>query len=215
MTGDNLRVLIERGIKQLNLDLTGRQVKQLLDYLELIRKWNRSYNLTMVSSPEQMLGRHVLDSLALLPHVQGKTVLDIGSGAGLPGIPLAIALPGASVVLLDSGGKKVRFLNHVIRTLKLTSASTVHERIEAYQPEVCPDIICARALAALPRVLEWCDHLVGPETRLLAMKGRYPEQELLALPAGFMIDEVIVLAVPGESSERHLVIIRLDNSKKK
>lgn len=200
---------------RLSLELGSGQLQLLLNYLDLVEKWNHSYNLTAVTSPANMISRHLLDSLSLLPHVRGDNILDIGTGAGLPGIPLAIARPEASILMLDSSGKKVRFLNHVIRALALPNAATVHDRIESYRPVTRPDTITARALAALPQIVNWCENLMGPQTRLLAMKGRYPEQELLALPAGFMIDEVILLAVPGESSERHLVIVRRDNSKKK
>jgi 16S rRNA (guanine527-N7)-methyltransferase len=205
---DILKKQLEQGLQQLSLGLDAAAVTRLLDFLELIGKWNRSYNLTTVSDPAQMVSRHLLDSLALQPRVHGDTLLDIGSGAGFPGIPLAIALPETRVVMLDSGGKKIRFLNHVIRTLGLENAMTVHERVEAYQPRQCPETITARAVAALPQLIEWCSHLLGPDTRLLAMKGRYPEQELLALPAGFMIDNVIAMKVPGESADRHLVIVR-------
>ena len=213
------REILEQGCAQLSLQLDNSQIVQLLDYLGLVEKWNRTYNLTAAMAPADMVSRHLLDSLALMPHIRGDSILDVGTGAGLPGIPLAVALPNARVALLDSAGKKVRFLNHVIRTLGLTNASTVPERAEAYRPEQLPDTITARAVAALPRVVQLCEHLVGPDTRLLAMKGRYPEQELLALPAGFMIDEVLALDVPGESAERHLVIVcrdkTIDISKKK
>ena len=204
----NMQAQLERGTKKLSLALDAGQTTQLLDFLELVVKWNRTYNLTAVNSPADMVSRHLLDSLTLLPHIRGERVLDIGTGAGLPGIPLAIALPQTKFVLLDSAGKKVRFLNHVIRTLKLRNAVTVHSRIESFQPEVSPDTITARAVATLPGIINWCDHMMGPDTCLLAMKGRYPEQELLALPAGFMIDDVIMLAVPGESAERHLARVR-------
>ena len=210
---------LKQGCAELSLELESSQLVQLLDYLDLVEKWNRTYNLTAAMGPADMVSRHLLDSLALLPHVRGGSLLDIGTGAGLPGIPLAIALPETRVVMLDSTGKKVQFLNHVIRNLGLDNASAVHDRIESYRADLIPDTITARALAALPQIVDWCEHLVGPETRLLAMKGRYPEQELLALPAGFMIDEVLALNVPGESAERHLVIVcrdkTIDISKKK
>ena len=207
-----LQIQLEQGMQELGVAPGENQSGPLLDYLELVEKWNKSYNLTRVTAPHQMIGRHLLDSLALLPYIHGAALLDIGSGAGLPGIPLAITRPGINVVLLDSGGKKIRFLNHIVRTLHLNNVNTVHERIEAYQPALLPDTICARAVTALPQTIEWCAHLMGPDTRLLAMKGRYPEQELLALPAGFMIDEVLALDVPGEPAERHLVIVCRDKT---
>ena len=209
----NLQAQLEQGAAKLSLALNATQIARLLDFLELVEQWNTSYNLTAVNKPVDMISRHLLDSLALLPHVRGERLLDIGTGAGLPGIPLAVALPHTKIVMLDSGGKKVRFLNHVIRTLALTNAATEHARIESYKPKVSPDTITARAVAALPTMIGWCDHLMGPDTRLLAMKGRYPEQELVALPAGFMIDEVIVLAVPFDAAERHLVIVRREVSR--
>jgi len=199
---------LQQGVAQLSLDLDTGQISQLLDFLGLLEKWNRAYNLTAVDSPADMVNRHLLDSLAPAPYLHGDSLLDIGSGAGLPGIPLAIAFPGMQVMMLDSAGKKVRFINHVIRELALPNAGTRHCRIEAYQPRVCPDTITARAVAALPKIVGWCDQLMGPDTRLLAMKGRYPEQELLALPAGFMIDKVVALDVPFDASERHLAIVR-------
>jgi 16S rRNA (guanine527-N7)-methyltransferase len=205
---NQLQTQLEGGAAQLSVELGPEQVEKLLDFLGLLKKWNRSYNLTAVDNPPDMVERHLLDSLALVPHISGTSLLDIGTGAGLPGIPLAIALPHLRVVMLDSAGKKVRFINHVIRELGLGSATTEHTRIESYLPDICPDTITARAVAALPKMIGWCDRLMGPETRLLAMKGRYPEQELLALPAGFMVDKVIAMAIPGGSADRHLAVVK-------
>ena len=181
----------------------------LLRYLTLLVRWNKTYNLTAVRDPREMVVRHLLDSLAMVPHVDGlATLADLGTGPGLPGIPLAIALPGLHVTLVESNGKKARFLREAVRQLKLTNADVAESRIEAVDRPGAFDAITARALATLPDILAVGGHL--PKTdggRLLAMKGVHPADEIAALPAGWRLDTVTPLKVPGLDAERHLVVV--------
>lgn len=186
--------------------LAAGQVAQLLAYLDLLARWNRAYNLTAVRDPAEMVTRHILDSLAVLPWVPGGRLLDAGTGAGLPGIPLAIARPELQVTLLDSAGKKIRFLNHVCRELRLGSAAPLQARLETYAPEAPFDAIVSRAFASLAAFAGAARHLAGAAP-LLAMKGRYPEEELAALPDWVRLESVEALAVPGLQEQRHLVIM--------
>jgi 16S rRNA (guanine527-N7)-methyltransferase len=186
--------------------LAAGQVAQLLAYLDLLARWNRTYNLTAVRDPAEMVTRHIVDSLAVLPWVPGGRLLDAGTGAGLPGIPLAIARPELQVTLLDSAGKKIRFLNHVCRELRLANAGPLQARLETYVAVTPFDAIVSRAFASLAAFATAARHLAGAAP-LLAMKGRYPEEELAALPDWVRLDSVEALAVPGLQEDRHLVIM--------
>ena len=204
-----LRERLEKGLTALELSLLPGQLEQLLDYLALLVKWNRAYNLTAVRDPQQMVTRHLLDSLAVLPHLGPGRMLDVGSGAGLPGIPTAIAEPQRPVVLLDSNGKKTRFLTQAVAELGLENASVVHSRLEQYRPDGLFDVVISRAFASLADMLEGARHLIAPGGRFVAMKGAYPVAELDAVPEGFEILGVEALEVPGLGAERHLVYARV------
>ncbi len=186
------------------------QVRQLLAYLELLVQWNASYNLTAVRDPLEMVSRHLLDSLAVLPWVRGEHLLDAGTGAGLPGIPLAILQPELSVTLLDSTGKKIRFLRHVKRRLVLENIRPVQARLESWQVQEMPNCIISRALSNLTGFVEASRHLAARDTLLLAMKGKYPETELEALPDWTEVHSVEKLHVPGLQEDRHLVIMSVN-----
>jgi len=184
----------------------------LLDYLGLLVRWNHTYNLTAVRDPQEMVSRHLLDSLSLLPHLGDlRNLADLGTGPGLPGIPLAIARPALQVTLVESNGKKARFLREAVRTLKLANTSVVQARIEAVAAPVPFDAITARALDTLRNLLTLGGHLLNAHGQLLAMKGVYPHTEIAALPDGWQLKAVRPLAVPGLAGERHLVIIARDD----
>jgi 16S rRNA (guanine527-N7)-methyltransferase len=207
MPGARLADELRAGLGQLpGTDLEAVQVSRLLDYLDLLQRWNRTYNLTAISDPAEMITRHLLDSLSVLPWIRGLRLLDAGTGAGLPGVPLAIARPDLAVTLLDSTGKKVRFLNHVARELNLDNAHPVQARLESYEPEGAFDTIVSRAFSSLAAFAAAARHLAGT-ARLLAMKGRYPNDELGDLPAWVRVESVEKLAVPGLQQDRHLVIM--------
>lgn len=184
----------------------------LLGYLALLARWNRTYNLTAVRAPRDMVARHLLDSLAMHAAVaplaaRGGSLADLGTGPGLPGIPLAIALPGLRVALVESNGKKARFLREAVRTLGLSNARVVEARIEAVDEAGSFGAITARALATLPRILELGGHLLAPGGSLLAMKGVVPVDEIAALPAGWRVERIEPLSVPGLEGDRHLVVV--------
>lgn len=190
------------------LALPDRLAPPLLAYLELLVRWNRAYNLTAVRDPGEMVPRHLLDSLAMQPHLGAiGTLADLGTGPGLPGIPLAIATPSLHVTLVESNGKKARFLREAVRQLKLGNVSVAESRIETFQPGTPFDAITARALATLPLILQLGGHLPGPAGHLLAMKGALPQDEIDALPAGWQVAGIHPLQVPGLAAERHLVDI--------
>ena len=180
---------------------------RLLDYLALLARWNQAYNLTAIRDPREMLSKHLLDSLAMADFVDDERLADLGTGPGLPGIPLAIARPGLQVALVESNGKKARFLREAVRTLGLANAQVVEARIEAVDAPGRFDAITARALATLPKILELGGRLLAPEGRLLAMKGVVPADEIAALPSGWRVERVEPLRVPGQDGERHLVVV--------
>lgn len=202
---ETLQSRLEQGIAALELNLPSGAVTRLLDYQALLQRWNATYNLTAVRDPAEMITRHLLDSLAILPYVQGSTLADLGTGPGLPGIVLAIAAPGREILLVDSNGKKVRFLREAIRTLKLDGVRAVQSRVEALEGQY--DCITARAFASLADMLGWGGHLLAPNGAWLAMKGKPPADELAALPAGFTLRQTHVLHVPGLDGERHLLVL--------
>lgn len=193
---------LARGLDALGEPLSDGQQEQLLAYVELLVKWNRAYNLTAVREPEQMVTRHLLDSLATLPFLSDQITLDVGTGAGIPGIILAIARPEQHFVLLDTNGKKARFVRQARRELGLTRVEVVHGRVEQYR-QITAQIIC-RAFASLPDMLALMSAIIGADTRLLAMKATDPEGELATLPEGWK-GHHHSLQVPGLDESRTLV----------
>jgi len=209
-----VEAVLDEGVGRLGLALEGTQRERLLAFLALLAKWNRAYNLTAVRAPGEMVVRHLLDSLSLLPHLSGGRVLDVGSGGGLPGIPLAIAAPQRCFTLLDSNSKKTRFLIQAAAELGLENLSVVHSRVESYRPPHLFDTITARAYATLAELLESAGHLLAAGGRVLAMKGAYPAEELAAVPPPFRVVEVVRLEVPGLEAERHLVALAAASTEK-
>jgi 16S rRNA (guanine527-N7)-methyltransferase len=208
MSAETLTRRLHLGLQEFEaLNLDESQEAALLSYLDLLRRWNQTYNLTAVTDPGQMITRHILDSLAIFEWVGKGRLLDAGTGAGLPGVPLAIADPELEVTLLDSAGKKVRFLNHVKRELALPNITPVQDRLESYEPDVAFDSLVSRAFSDLASFADAARHLVRPAMRLLAMKGRYPDMELRGLPDDVRVDSVEKLSVPGLQEDRHLVIM--------
>jgi len=198
---------LDAGLAALGLDTA--LSAPLLAYLALLDRWNRTYNLTAIRDPREMVTLHLLDSLAMHPHVAGiATLADLGTGPGLPGIPLAIVFPELQVTLVESNGKKARFLREAVRQLGLGNARVAEARAEAVDEPAAFEAITARALATLPDILAVGGHLLRPGGRLLAMKGVRPEDEIAALPAGWQVEAIHPLAVPGLSAERHLVVVQ-------
>jgi len=200
-----LRAELEPGLQALGLPPALSE--PLLAYVALLDRWNRAYNLTAIRDPREMLTRHLLDSLAMHPFAADGTLADLGTGPGLPGIPLAIAQPALQVTLVESNGKKARFLREALRTLQLPNARVAESRIEALDMPGAFDAITARALATLPLILQLGGHLLKARGRLLAMKGAIPDDEIAALPAGWRVQRIESLAVPGLAAERHLVVV--------
>lgn len=195
------------GVAAMGLDLAPARQAQLLRYLGLLVKWNRAYNLTAVRDPAEMVSRQLLDSLSILPLVAGPRVLDVGTGAGLPGIPLAIARPDWSLTLLDSNGKKTRFVNQVRLELRLANVAVQQARVEDYRPALGFDTITSRAFAALDQLLVRTGHLLAPGGCWVAMKGPAEGGAREGLPAGLAVS-LHQLAVPGAVGERRAVVIR-------
>lgn len=201
------RSVLAAGVARLGLELSDAQIELLLAYLALLDKWNRVYNLTAVRKPADMVVRHLLDSLAIAPYVRGPCVLDVGTGAGLPGIPLAIALPQNRYVLLDSRLKKTRFVTQAAGELGLKNVEVVQARVEDYHPAAPLDTVVSRAFATVQDMIAVAGELCATDGRLLAMKGRHPAEELGDLPGGFVLREIVRLDVPGLNEERHLALI--------
>ena len=205
--------LLKSGLADMGLALTQEANEKLLRYVALLEKWNKVYNLTAVREPERMIGLHILDSLSVLSHIKGsRNVLDVGTGGGLPGIPLAIAVgetaPDLLVTMLDTIAKKTTFVRHAIGELGLANADVVTERVERYQPTQHFDVVISRAFAELKDFVDGAGHLCAPEGRMLAMKGVHPFDEISRVPKGFEIEEVISLNVPQVGGQRHLVVIK-------
>jgi 16S rRNA (guanine527-N7)-methyltransferase len=199
--------LLEDGIYELGLEerLAGDDL--LMEYVTELLNWNRVYNLTSVRKPADIITRHILDSLTLIPHLNGDRILDIGTGAGLPGIVLAIACPEREFVLLDSSSKKLRFVQQTLGILKLENVTLENTRAEEYQPEVLFDTIICRAFSDLPDFYRHSAHLCSENGKMLAMKGVYPMTEIECMEDKSLIDDVVALKVPGLDAERHLVIM--------
>lgn len=197
------RLLADAGIS-----LTDHQKTLLVAYVDMLHKWNKAYNLTSVRDPNEMLVRHILDSIVVAPYLQEQHFIDVGTGPGLPGIPLAIVLPDAHFTLLDSLGKRVRFLRQVQHELKLENITPVQSRVEAYPSEPPFDGVISRAFASLNDMVSWCHHLPGEKGRFYALKGQLPGDEIASLPDNFSVESVEKLRVPQLEGERHLVIIK-------
>jgi 16S rRNA (guanine527-N7)-methyltransferase len=191
----------------LGLSLGESAQEKLIRYLQLLEKWNKAYNLTAVRKPEEMVTHHLLDSLAVYPHIVGPRILDVGSGAGLPGIPLAIAQPDWHIEMLDSNNKKTRFITQAISELGVENASVVHARAEEYHPEKPYDTVISRAYSSAEKMIQTAGQHCAKEGCLLLMKGAYPVAELEQVPETFRVTEVFALQVPGLDAERHLVKI--------
>jgi len=196
---------LHAGLARLGLEAPA---EPLLAYLRLLARWNRAYNLTSVDEPRAMVTHHLLDSLAVMPAVEGPRVLDVGTGAGLPGIPLALALPACDFTLLDSNSKKTRFVTQAVLELGLRNVTVVHQRVEEYRPPTCFNTVVARAYAALGSWLAQTRIPGCPGGLYLAMKGVFPAAELEGLPEGFVLEGVTPLEVPGLAAARHLVRVR-------
>ena len=201
----SVRTELTAGLRALGID--GQCATPLLAYLAILLRWNLTYNLTAIKEPQAMVQRHLLDSLAIHPYIATDRLADLGSGAGLPGIPLAIANPTLQVDLIESNGKKVRFLREVIHRLGLTNVEVIHRRIEATAPPHRYACLVARALCALAPLVTLSSSLLRPSGQLLAMKGIYPTQEIAALPPSWSVAAVHPIAVPGLNEQRHLVVL--------
>jgi 16S rRNA (guanine527-N7)-methyltransferase len=198
---------LSAGIAALGLALPDGAEPKLLAYLGLLDKWNRVYNLTAVRDAERMVSHHLLDSLAAVPYFQGNRVLDVGSGGGLPGIPLAIARPELQVTLIDSIAKKTAFLLQAKAELALSNLTVVTGRVEDYRPDAAFDLITSRAFSDLKEFVQLTRHLLEPGGRWLAMKGLYPNEEIAVLPAGVKVSADHALLVPGLEANRHLIVL--------
>lgn len=197
--------LLKRGCETLGVAQNDTQQQGLLAYLELLVKWNGAYNLTAVREPEQMVTRHLLDSLAIAPHIKGQRLIDVGTGGGLPGVPMAILFPEREFHLLDSNGKKTRFLFQVKTALSLDNMTIHQARVESFSDSADYDCVLSRAFASLDDMITGCWHLLAPNGHFLAMKGAFPEREIEAIESRCQLDAVHVLQVPGLSEQRHLV----------
>ncbi len=205
---ERLRSMLIDGAAALGVALTPSAAHVLIEYITLMRRWARAYNLTAVREPRRMVSQHLLDSLAILPFVEGPRVLDVGSGAGLPGIPLAVARRDWTVTLLDSNGKKVRFLRHAVTRLGITNTDVVQERAERYRPADKFDTLVSRAVMSAPKLIASAGSLVRPGGRVILLKGRNPESEVDAMSRhAFAQARIERLHVPGVDADRHLVVI--------
>ncbi|GGD71756.1 16S rRNA (guanine(527)-N(7))-methyltransferase RsmG [Lacimicrobium alkaliphilum] len=198
---------LQLGLAQTTLDLNEIQQQKLIALVELIHKWNKAYNLTSVRDAEDMLTRHIIDSVVVAPHIQGQSFIDVGTGPGLPGLPLAIVMPEHKFVLLDSLGKRIRFIRQAVFELGLENVTAVQARVEDYHPDSSFDGVLSRAFASIKDMLHWCQHLVDSQGTFLALKGQVPSHELESLPTGFTVGDIIRLEVPGLQAERHLIKI--------
>ncbi|WP_299796687.1 16S rRNA (guanine(527)-N(7))-methyltransferase RsmG [uncultured Shewanella sp.] len=200
-----LSAQLDEYLAEMNLSATEQQKKQLIGFVEMLNKWNKAYNLTSIRDPQQMLIRHIMDSLAVSPHLEGEHFIDVGTGPGLPGIPLAIMNPDKSFVLLDSLGKRIRFQKQVQHELGINNISSVESRVEAFEPETKFDGVLSRAFASIEDMLHWCHHLPADNGCYYALKGQLAEDEMAKLPEEFEVTDIIELKVPRLDEQRHLL----------
>jgi len=199
---------LSRLLDEAGISLTDHQKNQLVAYVDMLNKWNKAYNLTSVRDPNEMLIRHILDSIVVAPHLHGERFIDVGTGPGLPGVPLSIVRPECHFTLLDSLGKRIRFLRQVQHELKLGNIEPVQSRVEDFPAEPPFDGVISRAFASMTDMVNWCHHLPGKTGRFYALKGQLPEDEIAQLPDGYSVEFIEKLRVPQLDGERHLVVIK-------
>lgn len=203
-----LRSQLDTLIAQTELTVSEQQRDQLVGYVAMLDKWNKAYNLTSVRDPQDMLVKHIMDSIIVSTHLDGERFVDVGTGPGLPGIPLSIMNPDKQFVLLDSLGKRIRFIKQVLHELKIENVTPVQSRVEEYQPEDKFDGVLSRAFASMTDMVEWCHHLPKPSSGcFLALKGQLPQSEIEQLPQWCSVTDIKALNVPQLEGERHLVIL--------
>lgn len=198
---------LEQGLEALNIDLPQDAKAKLIQYLELLAKWNQHYNLTAIREPEAMVTKHILDSLVLLPFLNQEKILDVGTGSGVPGVPLSICLTDFFFVLLDSQRKKCNFVQHARTMLQLPHVEVVCDRVESYKPSEGFDWIISRAFSSLDKFIEVTKHLINPGGRWIAMKGKIHQEELDLLNPAYRVEKIIPVQVPGLDEDRHLVFV--------
>ena len=203
----NLIAQLNELVAKTELKLSEKQLDQLVQYVLLLDKWNSAYNLTSVRDPAEMLVKHIMDSLVVAPHLHGNNIIDVGTGPGLPGIPLAICCPEKNFTLLDSLGKRIRFLNQVKLQLGLTNVTPLQSRVEAHHTDLGYDTVLSRAFASLGDMISWCRHLPATNGQFLAMKGALAQEEIAALPDFVKVVGNIELQVPALIGQRYLLIL--------
>lgn len=199
---------LAQGLAELALSIGAEGERQLADYCALLAKWNRVYNLTALRDEHMVVSHHLLDSLAVLPQLSGTTVVDVGSGGGLPGIPLAIARPDWQLTLVESNHKKASFLMQARIELGLANVTVINRRVEDWQPEQRFDTVVSRAFSDLAEFVSASAHLLAPDGTFAAMKGVRPDEELALLPSGYELTRAVRIAVPGLAAQRHLILLR-------
>ncbi|CAM3021586.1 16S rRNA (guanine(527)-N(7))-methyltransferase RsmG [Vibrio neptunius] len=203
-----LRHQLDALIAKTTLEVSDRQREQLVGYVEMLNKWNKAYNLTSVRDPSDMLVKHILDSIVVSTHLQGQRFIDVGTGPGLPGIPLSIMNPDKEFYLLDSLGKRIRFIKQVLHELKIGNVTPIQSRVEEFQPQDKFDGVLSRAFASMVDMVEWCHHLPKEQTGcFMALKGQLPQDEIDQLPDWCSVTDIKALQVPELEGERHLVIL--------
>ncbi|WP_281630687.1 16S rRNA (guanine(527)-N(7))-methyltransferase RsmG [Vibrio sp. St2] len=203
-----LRTQLDALIAQTKLEVSDNQRDQLVGYVEMLNKWNKAYNLTSVRDPSDMLVKHILDSIVVSSHLQGQRFIDVGTGPGLPGIPLSIMNPDKEFYLLDSLGKRIRFIKQVLHELKIDNVTPIQSRVEEFQPQDKFDGVLSRAFASMVDMVEWCHHLPKAQTGcFMALKGQLPQDEIDQLPDWCSVTDIKALQVPELEGERHLVIL--------
>ena len=198
---------LKRGLELLQLTCNEKQLNQLLNYLDLLERWNKAYNLTAIRDPFDMINLHLLDSLAISAELQGDRFIDVGTGPGLPGIPLAIINQNKNFTLLDSNGKKTRFLFQTKLELGLDNISEVNQRVQDFHPKQTYDCVLSRAFSSLGDMVQNCQHLLNQNGYFLAMKGKLPQAELSELPKNYKVEKLHSINVPGVEGQRHLIKI--------
>lgn len=203
----DLKSYLQHALLENEFSISDEIQDQIISYLNLLQKWNNVFNLTAITDPQKMVQIHILDSLSINQYLHGTRIIDVGTGAGLPGIPLALVNPDKKFVLLDSNSKKTRFLIQVVHDLKLKNVEVIHARCESFNPEACFDTILSRAFASIKVMLGSTQHLIGKHGQFLAMKGIYPEQEIAEIPKEFKVVAVHNLNIKGLQAERCLICI--------